>query len=217
MRARRDDFDTRFSAYLEHLSAKSAHRLGQFGAASTAHHNAVDLALASHGRRIELSLGDGLARFEGALDGRSRELVTQVGERSDALANDLAAKLAAIEETLVTRGGAIGEQLSRRNEEAAAEFERGLQALDERASAELRDVSGSIESLLGRIDEGLALRGRTVSETLARNTLETARVLGEGGRELISGAGRQVGRNRRDAAEPRQCADRRPVRARHQH
>ena len=80
MKTRRDDFDKRFGDYNEQLTAKSAERLEQFEIASAAHHNAVDFALASHSRRIETSLGDGLARFEGAVDGRGREIVGQIGD-----------------------------------------------------------------------------------------------------------------------------------------
>ena len=48
---------------------------------------------------METSLGDALARFEGAIDGRGRDLIDQIGDRSDSLAADLGAKLIAIEDT----------------------------------------------------------------------------------------------------------------------
>ena len=208
MRARRDDFDERFGDHLEELSAKSAQRLGQFETASAAHYNAVDQALASQSRRIETSLGDGLARFEGAIDGRGRDLVA-TDRRPVGRARQRSRRQARRDrgDARQPRAARSTNRLGRRNEETAALFDSHLQTLDERAEAKLREVSGSLEALLARIEDGLAQRGRTLSETLARNTLETARALGEGGRELASGHGRQVGRDRRDAAEARQRAD----------
>ena len=202
---------------MKQLTTKSAERLEQFEIASAAHHNAVDFALASHSRRIETSLGDGLARFEGAIDGRGREIIGQIGDRSAALAADLGAKLAAIEETLVNRGGAIDEKLGRRNEEAAALFDGRLQAVEERAGAKLHEVSSTLESLLVRIEDALAQRGRALTETLARNTLETAKALGDGGREIAARHERQIGGNRRDAAKARRRADANAVDGRPRH
>ena len=70
-------FRQRFGDHLEELSAKSAQRLGQFETATAANYNAIDQALTSQSRRIEASLGDGLSRFESAIDGRGRDLVAR--------------------------------------------------------------------------------------------------------------------------------------------
>ena len=98
MNARRDDFDKRFVDYTDQVATHSAARANQFEAATAAHSNAVEFALGSHSRRIETSLGDALARFEGAIDGRGRDLVVQIGDRSALLSSDLVAKLAQIED-----------------------------------------------------------------------------------------------------------------------
>ena len=121
------------------------------------------------------------------MDGRGREIVGRIDDRSAALVADLGDKLSAIEETLVNRGGAIDEKLGQRNEEAAALFDRRLQAVEERAGAKLHEVSSTLEGLLARIEDALAQRGRALSETLARTTLETAKALGDGGREITQG------------------------------
>src|SRR5206468_9019343 len=115
------------------------------------HHDAVDLAVASHSREIETSLGGGLARFEAAIDGRGRDIIRQISDRSDSLTADLAAKLVAIEDTLVNRGAAVDERLGRRNEEAATILDARLQAIDERAAAKLSQVSTTLDALLARI------------------------------------------------------------------
>ena len=114
-------------------------------------------------------------------------LFSELASDRTRLRPSLAAELAVIEETLVKGGGAVDEKLGRRNEGPAAIFDSRLQAVDERAEAKLNQVSSSLEALLARIEDGLAQRGRALAETFARNTLETARTLGEGGREITQG------------------------------
>ena len=43
--------------------------------------------------------------------------------------------------------------------------------------------------MLERIDGGLAARGKALNETLAKNTIEAAKTLSEGGREIAQGIG----------------------------
>ena len=200
MQARRDDFDRRFAANVEQLSARSAQRLGQFEAVAAAHHDAVDLAVASHSRQIETTLGEGLARFEVAIDGRGRDIVRQIGERSEALGADLAAKLAAIEETLVTGGGAVDERLGRRNEEAAA-LVRHPPAGDRRAGR--REAGSGLDDARG---VARAHRGRprpagprAVGDARPQHA-RSRPIAGRRRSRNRARHGRQVGRNRRNAA-----------------
>ena len=55
MQARRDE-STSASWTTGQLDTKSTERLEQFEIASAAHHDAVDVALASHSRHVETSL-----------------------------------------------------------------------------------------------------------------------------------------------------------------
>ena len=155
--------------------------------ASIAHHSAIDLALAAHGRTVDEAIRQGVSNFESSIVSNSEQAIAKIGDEVRSLAEQLAEKLSAIETTVVGRGGALEERLALRNTDFAMAIAAGLEATDEKASQRLRDIGASLEGLAKRIDDGLAARGKALTEVLARQTLDVAKTLSEGGRELAEG------------------------------
>jgi DNA anti-recombination protein RmuC len=143
--------------------------------------------LTTRARVIDDSVRDKLTNFETTFAERGQDLVSRLDAETKSLATQLDGKLSAIEETIVTRGGALDERLGKRNQEAAALFDAGMQAADHRATAKLQEIAATQNELLQRIDSGLAARGKALNETLAKSTIEAAKTLSEGGREITQG------------------------------
>ena len=141
------EMDRRLAEHNERFAQTSGARLAEFETASLAHHTAVDLALAAHSQRVEHSMGEGLNSFEATIGHRTDEIVARIDAKSTALAAQLDGKLSAIEQTIVTRGPELDDRLAKRNAETAALYETNLRAIDDRASAKIREVASSLEQV----------------------------------------------------------------------
>ena len=113
--------------------------------------------------------------IETALTERGRDVVARVEAETKLLTTQLEATLAAIEQTVVVRGGELDQRLARRSQEAAASFDSGIEAADARSTDKLDEVRAAFEKILERIDGVLAARAKSINESLARSTLDAAK------------------------------------------
>ena len=125
-----------------------------------------------------------MASLETTLAERGRDVVGRIEAEAKLLTTQLEATLATIEQTVVVRGGELDERWARRSQEAMAIFDSGIEAADNRSTARLEEVRTSLEEVFQRIDFALAARSEMIKESLTRSTLEAARKLGDGGRDI---------------------------------
>jgi len=158
-----------------------------FEATAAANQTMVELALSTHTRTVDDSLRDGVVNIETVLTERGRDVVARVEAETRLLTTQLDATLNAIEQTVVVRGGELDQRLARRSAEAAASFDSGIEAADARSTDKLDEVRAAFEKILERIDGVLAARAKSINESLARSTVDAAKTLSEGGREIAQG------------------------------
>jgi len=183
----RGRFDQTLGDHRQRLEEAGAARLAEFESVAAANQTMVELALSTHTRAVDDSLKDGSANLEIALTDRGRDIVTRIEAETKLLTTQLEATLNAIEQTVVIRGGELDQRLARRSQESVANFDSGVEAADSRASAKLDEVRTSFEKILERIDGVLAARAQSINENLARSTVDAAKTLSEGGREIAMG------------------------------
>ncbi|MGO9773255.1 MAG: hypothetical protein ACLPSW_27660, partial [Roseiarcus sp.] len=183
----RDRFDQTLGDHRQRLEEASAARLAEFESSAAANQTMVELALSTHTRTVDDSLRDGVVNLETTLTERGRAVVARVEAETKLLTTQIEATLAAIEQTVVVRGGELDQRLARRSQEAAASFDTGIEAADARSSEKLDEVRAAFEKILERIDGVLAARAKSINESLARSTVDAAKTLSEGGREIAQG------------------------------
>jgi hypothetical protein len=185
---RMEEHQTRFDESLTDHRARfeeaSAARLGEFETTAAANQTMTELALSTHTRAIDDLLRDGVTNIETSLSERGRDIVARIEAESKLLTAQLESTLTTIEQTVIVRGGELDERLARRSVEAVSVFDSGIEAADSRATNKLEEVRSSLEGILERIDTALTARALAIKESLARSTLDAAKTLGEGGREV---------------------------------
>jgi hypothetical protein len=183
----RNRFDQTLGDHRQRLEEASSARLAEFESSAAANQTMVELALSTHTRTVDDSLRDGVVALETALAERGRDIVARVEAETKLLTTQLEATLNAIEQTVVMRGGELDQRLARRSQEAAASFDSGIEAADARSTDKLDEVRDGFEKILERIDGVLAARAKSINESLARSTVDAAKTLGDGGREIAQG------------------------------
>ncbi len=183
----RNRFDQTLVDHRQRLEEASAARLADFESSAAANQTMVELALSTHTRTVDDSLRDGVVNIETVLTERGRDVVARVEAETKLLTTQLEATLAAIEQTVVIRGGELDQRLARRSQEAASSFDSGIEAADARSTEKLDEVRGAFEKILERIDGVLAARAKSINESLARSTVDAAKTLSDGGREIAQG------------------------------
>ena len=183
----RNRFDQTLSDHRQRLEEASAARLAEFESSAAANQTMVELALSTHTRTVDDSLRDGVVAIETVLTERGRDVVARVEAETKLLTTQLEATLNAIEQTVVVRGGELDQRLARRSADAAASFDSGIEAADARSTDKLDEVRTAFEKILERIDGVLEARARSINESLARSTVDAAKTLSEGGREIVQG------------------------------
>jgi hypothetical protein len=185
---RMEEHQTRFDESLTDHRARfeeaSAARLSEFETTAAANQTMAELALSTHTRAIDDLLRDGVTNMEASLTERGRDVVARIEAESKLLTAQLESTLTTIEQTVIVRGGELDERLARRSLEAVSVFDSGIEAADARATNKLEEVRGSLEGILERIDTALTARALAIKESLARSTLDAAKTLGEGGRDV---------------------------------
>ena len=183
----RNRFDQTLGDHRQRLEEASAARLAEFETSAAANQTMVELALSTHTRTVDDSLRDGVVAIETALTERGRDVVVRVEAEAKLLTSQLESMLNAIEQTVVVRGGELDQRLGRRSAEAAASFDSGIEAADARSTDKLDEVRAAFEKILERIDGVLEARAKSINDSLARSTIEAAKTLSEGGREIAQG------------------------------
>jgi len=183
----RNRFDQTLGDHRQRLEEASAARLSEFETSAAANQTMVELALSTHTRIVDDSLRDGVVALETTLTERGRDVVARVEAETRLLTTQLDATLKAIEQTVVVRGGELDQRLTRRSQDAAATFDSGIEAADARSTDKLDEVRRAFENILERIDGVLETRAKSINESLARSTLDAARTLSDGGREITQG------------------------------
>ena len=180
----RNRLDQSLNEHRQRLEEASAARLAEFEASAAANQTIIELALSTHTRTVDDSLRDGVVAIETALTERGRDVVARVEAETKLLTAQLDATLSAIEQTVLVRGGELDERLAKRSQEAVATFDSGIEAADARSTEKLDEVRAAFEKILERIDGVLAARAQSINENLARSTVDAAKTLGDGGREI---------------------------------
>ncbi|HEY5226097.1 MAG TPA: hypothetical protein VIJ06_04820, partial [Methylovirgula sp.] len=156
---------------------------------------------------VEQSLDTLLARLDSGLGhcGNELELRSQQAtasleaqlqifeERAAAKTFEVEQSLDGILSRLESGFGQHGNDLELRSQQTTDAMEAQLSSFEERTTNKAQEVKHSLDGLLGRIHEGLDGRAASLNETLAAHTLELARVLSDGGRDVTQALETRIG------------------------
>ncbi len=129
--------------------------------------------LAGDAERLTRTVEEQLARTERV-----------IGQDGAALLGQIEARTREITETMSQRAGEASEILSSSVRDAAGAMETHIKVFEERSMAKSAEIAGSLDGLIARIDANLGTRASALNDALVERTIDIARVLAEGGRDV---------------------------------
>ena len=151
------------------------------------HQAAMERSAAEHRAATEQAFGDGFAKLDAASAKAGENWFERIDAVSGGLSSRLEGILSSFERLLTVGADELDARLSRRNDEAAELIDTKSRLLDGRTSARLNELSTTLDALIGRIEGGLDSRQKSLQETMASGTLQAAKTLNDGSKNLFIG------------------------------
>ncbi len=169
---------------LSDQSKQFEHQLERFNGLVSSNGDSVLERIGAHTDNLKSTLDGQVNTLDAVMALRAAEIDSRLSDHNSTFTTLAGQRLADFEMASHSHQAGIEKLLTGRNAETTKLFENNIQMLEDRAGAKLVAMEKSLEQLLMRIETGLDTRGRSLNETLAKNTLETSRVLGEGGQDI---------------------------------
>ena len=170
----------------DRVRAMSAHA-SALHAAIEANQTALEQSVAEHQAAMERAFGDGFTKLDDASAKAGETWFGRIESVSGGLSSRLEGILSSFERLLTVGVDELDARLSRRNDEAAELIDTKSRMLDGRTSARLGELSSTLDALIGRIEGGLDSRQKSLQETMANGTLQAAKTLTDGSKNLFVG------------------------------
>ena len=119
------------------------------------------------------------------LDATTVSVFARLSDEVGKLAGEVSSKLEAIDHTIIEKGEELVGKLESRAIDIASTMSNKIEAFENVTDASTTETTERIDELVGSVDTGLGVGGQMLQESLASHALEVARVIGEGGREVM--------------------------------
>jgi hypothetical protein len=171
--ARTSSFVEMFSGRASQLETHLTARFGAFEKLVLEDGGALVERLSSDADRLSRTVAEQLSRTEQVISVDGANLVSQIDSRTRE-----------ITETMAQRAEQASAILAASSQEAANAMESHIKVFEERSMAKSAEIAGSLDGLIARIDANLGARASALNDALVERTIDIARVLAEGGRDV---------------------------------
>ncbi|MGL4728744.1 MAG: hypothetical protein ACRCWO_08300 [Bosea sp. (in: a-proteobacteria)] len=173
LEARTAGFEQMFATHATQLEANLTARFGSFEKLMLSDGGALVDRLSADAERLTRTVEDQLARTEKVIVVDGTNLISQIDGRTRE-----------ITDTMSQRAQEASAILAASSAEAASAMESHIKVFEERSMAKSAEIAGSLDGLIARIDANLGTRASALNDALVERTIDIARVLAEGGRDV---------------------------------